>query len=203
MADVAWRLHFSVGVMTHTLLWGNVFPRMTQGLCTIDDREALLRRTVQFLAAGFSSPASNSLNDYAKRVSKFCVQHGSVCAIHAAAEPGLAQWIIALEPGRRAIKDRDGGTNRSFARRHQGLAGEVSSACRPIGMGLQRSQSDGEPADVLASTSTFPGFTFPGVVGPFTVVDIRPDGEWTVLDFASFEPISRGAGEMWTLRGRS
>ncbi len=58
MMDVAWRLHFSVGTMTHILLWGNVFPRMTQGLCTIDDREALLRRTVQFLAAGFRTPAS-------------------------------------------------------------------------------------------------------------------------------------------------
>ena len=59
MVDILWRMHFSVGVMTHTLLWGNVFPRMTQGLCTIDDREALLRRTVQFLAAGFRTPASN------------------------------------------------------------------------------------------------------------------------------------------------
>ncbi len=61
MVDIAWRLHFSVGVMTHILLWGNVFPRMTQGLCTIEDREALLRRTVQFLAAGFRTPASNPL----------------------------------------------------------------------------------------------------------------------------------------------
>ena len=57
MQEVAWRMHFSVGVMTHTLLWGHIFPRITQGLCTIDDREALLRRTVQFLAAGFRTPA--------------------------------------------------------------------------------------------------------------------------------------------------
>jgi AcrR family transcriptional regulator len=57
--EVAWRLHFSVGVMTHTLLWGHLLPRMTNGLCSIDDREALLRRTVQFLAAGFRTPASN------------------------------------------------------------------------------------------------------------------------------------------------
>jgi AcrR family transcriptional regulator len=58
-ADIAWRMHFSVGVMTHTLLWGNVFPRITNGLCTVDDREALLQRTVQFLAAGFRTPSSN------------------------------------------------------------------------------------------------------------------------------------------------
>jgi AcrR family transcriptional regulator len=59
IVDVAWRLHFSVGVMTHTLVWGEIFPRITNGLCSIDDREALLQRTVQFLAAGFRTPASN------------------------------------------------------------------------------------------------------------------------------------------------
>jgi AcrR family transcriptional regulator len=58
-AEIAWRMHFSVGVMTHSLVWGNVFPRITNGLCTIDDREALLQRTVQFLAAGFRTPAPN------------------------------------------------------------------------------------------------------------------------------------------------
>jgi outer membrane protein TolC len=31
----------------------------------------------------------------------------------------------------------------------------------------------------------FPGFTFPSVVGPFTVVDTRAQARWTVLDFAS------------------
>ncbi len=61
MADVAWRMHFSVGVMTHTLTWGRIYPRITNGLCSIDDREALLRRTIQFLAAGFRTPASNPI----------------------------------------------------------------------------------------------------------------------------------------------
>ncbi|MEO8099040.1 MAG: TetR/AcrR family transcriptional regulator [Acidobacteriota bacterium] len=59
-ADVAWRMHFSVAVMTHTLLWGPIFPRITNGLCSIDDREALQQRAVQFLAAGFRAPASNT-----------------------------------------------------------------------------------------------------------------------------------------------
>ncbi len=31
----------------------------------------------------------------------------------------------------------------------------------------------------------FPGFSFPSVVGPFTVLDARPVARWTVLDFAS------------------
>ena len=30
-----------------------------------------------------------------------------------------------------------------------------------------------------------PGFTLPNVVGPFSVVDIRPTARWTVLDFAN------------------
>ncbi len=61
-ADIAWRLHFSVGVLTHTLLWGHLFPRITNGLCSIEDREALLARTVQFLAAGFRTPAPQPLS---------------------------------------------------------------------------------------------------------------------------------------------
>jgi AcrR family transcriptional regulator len=61
-ADIAWRLNFSVGALTHTLLWGHLFPRITNGLCSIDDREALLARMVQFLAAGFRAPASNQLS---------------------------------------------------------------------------------------------------------------------------------------------
>lgn len=57
--DVSWRQHFAVGVMTHILLWGRLLPRISNGVCTIDDREALLRRTIQFLAAGFHAPASD------------------------------------------------------------------------------------------------------------------------------------------------
>lgn len=61
-AEIAWRLHFTVGVMTHTLLWGHVFPRVTNGLCSVDDHEALLQRSIQFLAAGFRTPAPNQLS---------------------------------------------------------------------------------------------------------------------------------------------
>ncbi|MBZ5674740.1 MAG: TetR family transcriptional regulator [Acidobacteriia bacterium] len=57
-SEILWRLHFSVGVMTHTMLWGRIFPRITNGVCDISDREALVDRTVQFVAAGFRAPAS-------------------------------------------------------------------------------------------------------------------------------------------------
>jgi AcrR family transcriptional regulator len=55
--EVMWRHHFTVGSMTHILLWGRLMHRLSNGICSIDDREALLQRAVQFLAAGFRAPA--------------------------------------------------------------------------------------------------------------------------------------------------
>ena len=57
-SELLWRLHFSVGVLTHTMLWGRIFPKITNGVCDISDREALVDRTVRFVAAGFRAPAS-------------------------------------------------------------------------------------------------------------------------------------------------
>jgi AcrR family transcriptional regulator len=57
-SELLWRLHFSVGVMTHTMLWGRIYPKITNGVCDISDREALVERTVRFAAAGFRAPAS-------------------------------------------------------------------------------------------------------------------------------------------------
>jgi len=57
-SELLWRLHFSVGVLTHTMLWGRIFPKITNGVCDISDREALVNRAVSFVAAGFRAPAS-------------------------------------------------------------------------------------------------------------------------------------------------
>ena len=57
-SELLWRLHFSVGVLTHTMLLGRIFPKITNGVCDISDREALVDRTVRFVAAGFRAPAS-------------------------------------------------------------------------------------------------------------------------------------------------
>jgi AcrR family transcriptional regulator len=57
-SEVLWRLHFSVAVMTHTMLWGKVFPKITNGICDITDRDALVDRAVRYVAAGFRAPAS-------------------------------------------------------------------------------------------------------------------------------------------------
>ena len=57
-SELLWRLHFSVAVMTHTMLWGKVYPKITNGICDISDRDALVDRAVRFVAAGFRAPAS-------------------------------------------------------------------------------------------------------------------------------------------------
>jgi AcrR family transcriptional regulator len=55
LTEVIWRFHFMIGIMSHQLLWGGVIERISNGLCSMKDREALLQRTVQFAAAGFKS----------------------------------------------------------------------------------------------------------------------------------------------------
>jgi len=57
-SEILWRLHFSVGVMTQTMLWGRIYPKITNGICDISDRGALVDRVVRFVAAGFRAPAS-------------------------------------------------------------------------------------------------------------------------------------------------
>ena len=51
--EIMWRQQFMVGTMTHLLCWGPSLPTFTDGLCNLEDREAVISRAVQFLAAGF------------------------------------------------------------------------------------------------------------------------------------------------------
>jgi AcrR family transcriptional regulator len=51
-----WRLHFTVGAMTHLLALWEVLPRLTPLTIEPVDRGASLSRMVQFLAAGFRAP---------------------------------------------------------------------------------------------------------------------------------------------------
>jgi AcrR family transcriptional regulator len=58
--EVWWRLHFSIGAVTHVLSWGQIIPVMTDGMCDLRDRRALIDRSVRFLAAGFRTAAAPS-----------------------------------------------------------------------------------------------------------------------------------------------
>jgi len=58
--ELWWRLHFSIGALTHVLSWGQILPVMTDGMCDINDRHALIERSVRFMAGGFRAAASPS-----------------------------------------------------------------------------------------------------------------------------------------------
>ncbi|MDA1315783.1 MAG: TetR/AcrR family transcriptional regulator [Acidobacteria bacterium] len=55
-AEVLWRVHFSVGVMVHTLLDSERLGRISGGTCDTSDAEAVVERMVQFSAAGMRTP---------------------------------------------------------------------------------------------------------------------------------------------------
>ncbi len=56
--EIVWRLHFMAGSMSHILVFSQVLPVMSGGLCHPQDRKALMARLVTFLAGGFRAPAS-------------------------------------------------------------------------------------------------------------------------------------------------
>jgi AcrR family transcriptional regulator len=56
--EIWWRLQFMAGSMSHVLVFSQVLPAMTGGLCRTEDRKALMKRLVTFLSAGFRAPAS-------------------------------------------------------------------------------------------------------------------------------------------------
>lgn len=55
LEEVVWRFQFTVGIMSHQLLWGTAIDRISGGLCSTKDREALLQRIIRFASAGFKS----------------------------------------------------------------------------------------------------------------------------------------------------
>jgi AcrR family transcriptional regulator len=56
--EIVWRLHFMAGSMSHILVFSQVLPVMSGGLCHPQDRKALMARLVTFLSSGFRAPAS-------------------------------------------------------------------------------------------------------------------------------------------------
>ncbi len=58
-----WRLHFMAGAMTHLLILWDALPLMTPLPIEPIDRHTMVRRMVQFLAAGFRAPVAGSNPD--------------------------------------------------------------------------------------------------------------------------------------------
>lgn len=57
--ELQWRIHFSVGVMVHTMMDSDRIRRWTQGLCDPTDVQGTIDAMVRFAAAGMSVPAFN------------------------------------------------------------------------------------------------------------------------------------------------
>jgi|HubBroStandDraft_2_1064218.scaffolds.fasta_scaffold458281_1 AcrR family transcriptional regulator len=57
LSEIFWRTHFLAGIMTHIMSWSQVLPDLTEGLCSIADRKAVIGRIVAFAAAGFRAAA--------------------------------------------------------------------------------------------------------------------------------------------------
>ena len=58
--ELAWRMHFMVGAMIHTLMAHDRLKRFTRGACTMDDPDALIDRLVTFCAAGMRAPRARA-----------------------------------------------------------------------------------------------------------------------------------------------
>jgi AcrR family transcriptional regulator len=56
LVELLWRLHFSVGVMAHTLGAASLLQIMSDGQCDPTDTEGMLRRMSAFMQAGLSAP---------------------------------------------------------------------------------------------------------------------------------------------------
>lgn len=58
--ELLWRFHFALGVLHHNQAADYArLAILSDGLLSVDDREALLRRLLDFIAAGFGLPASD------------------------------------------------------------------------------------------------------------------------------------------------
>lgn len=57
-ADRAWRIHFCVGAMIHTMSDSERLKRFSNGMCDPSDTEATIERMVQFCAAGLRADVS-------------------------------------------------------------------------------------------------------------------------------------------------
>ena len=63
----AWRIHFSVGAMIHTMLDSERLKRFSGGLCDPSDTEAVIERMIRFCAAGLRAEAESGVNPEAER----------------------------------------------------------------------------------------------------------------------------------------
>ncbi len=60
--ELLWRIHFSIGVMAHTLAGADHLKTVSAGLCDLSDPESVIERIVAYVAAGIRAPLPDKLN---------------------------------------------------------------------------------------------------------------------------------------------
>ncbi len=60
--ELLWRIHFSVGVLAHTLAGRDHLTTISGGLCDPSDAEGIIERMVAFIAAGMRAPIPAKTN---------------------------------------------------------------------------------------------------------------------------------------------
>ncbi|MBZ5594152.1 MAG: TetR family transcriptional regulator [Acidobacteriia bacterium] len=57
-AERLWRLYFTAGAMVHVMNWSQMIPKISKGLIDPSDTRALIKRIIDFAAAGFRAPVT-------------------------------------------------------------------------------------------------------------------------------------------------
>jgi AcrR family transcriptional regulator len=60
--ELAWRLHFAIGALAHTMAASKMLEMMSGGNCEISDVEATLTRLKAFILAGLTSPVTTEVH---------------------------------------------------------------------------------------------------------------------------------------------
>jgi AcrR family transcriptional regulator len=58
--EVLWRTHFLIGSMSHTMIAGQFFEKVSGGLCRAGDIDGLVRRMVAAYTAAFEAPSTEN-----------------------------------------------------------------------------------------------------------------------------------------------
>lgn len=65
--ELMWRMHFAIGVMTHTMGAGKVLEYISGGRCDLSDVEGTMERMRTFIVAGLTAPVANREVQHAGR----------------------------------------------------------------------------------------------------------------------------------------
>jgi AcrR family transcriptional regulator len=59
--ELAWRLHFAIGALAHTMAGSKILAMMSRGHCDISDVDGTLARLKAFVIAGLTAPVSEEV----------------------------------------------------------------------------------------------------------------------------------------------